>query len=310
MKSPTILLLTIVLALTGCDRQQAMRQTEARIAKSQAATPEARGYVYENVEAERISLNDVDRAESAAAAIERKIIRNADLTLEVSSPAEAQRKVSSIAESSGGFVVTSESKQREDVEPAKRTRDIKLVVRVPSSHFEAAAAAIEGLATNVVQRNIAGEDVTEQFIDLEARLKTQKALELQFLGLMKQATKVADALEVQRQIAEVRTEIEKLEGRTRFLENRSSLSTLTINLLSPNPIVVSTTGFRRNLRDSVSESIELATGMVLFFIRFVIVMVPVVVFVFLPLGLVAIYFTRRAKRIRLAHALQATPSSC
>jgi len=288
-----------------------MRQTEATIAKSDAkAQPaEARGYLAENVEAERISLNDVDRAESAAAAIERKIIRNADLTLEVSSPAEAQRKVSSIAESSGGFVVTSESKQREDVEPAKRTRDIKLVVRVPSSHFEAAAAAIEGLATNVVQRNIAGEDVTEQFIDLEARLKTQKALELQFLGIMKQATKVADALEVQRQIAEVRTEIEKLEGRKRFLENRSSLSTITVNLLSPTPIVVSTTGFGRNLRDAVSESIDLATGMVLFFIRFVIVMVPVVVFVFLPLGLVAIYFTRRAKRIRLAHALQATPSS-
>jgi hypothetical protein len=309
MKSPTILLLTIVLALTGCDRQQGRRQTEATIAKSQAATAEARGYVAENEELERISLNDVDRAESAAAAMERRVIRNADLTLEVSSPSEAQRKVSSIAESSGGFVVTSESKQRENVEPAKRTLDIKLVVRVPSSHFEAAAAAIEGLATNVVQRNIAGEDVTEQFIDLEARLKTQKALELQFLGIMKQATKVADALEVQRQIAEVRTEIEKLEGRKRFLENRSSLSTITVNLLSPTPIVVSTTGFGRNLRDAVSESIELATGMVLFFIRFVIVMVPVVVFVFLPLGLVAVYFTRRAKRIRLAHALQATPSS-
>src|SRR5258705_3240743 len=304
MKSPTILLLTIVLALTGCDKQQG--QTEATIAKGDAKAVPAEA---ETVEVERISLNDVDLAESAAAAMERKIIRNADLTLEVSSPAEAQRKVSSIAESSGGFVVTSESKQRENVEPAKRTLDIKLVVRVPSSHFEEAAAAIEGLATNVVQRNMAGEDVTEQFIDLEARLKTQKALEVQFLGIMKQATKVADALEVQRQIAEVRTEIEKLEGRKRFLENRSSLSTITVNLLSPTPIVVSTTGFGRNLRDAVSESIELATGMVLFFIRFVIVMVPVVVFVFLPLGLVAIYFTRRAKRIRLAHALQATPSS-
>src|SRR5258705_6926927 len=273
MKSPTILLLTIVFALTGCDRQVAMRQTEATIAKSDAkAQPaEARGYVYENVEAERISLNDVDRAESAAAAMERKIIRNADLTLEVSSPAEAQRKVSSIAESSGGFVVTSESKQRDDVEPAKRTRDIKLVVRVPSSHFEAAAAAIEGLATNVVQRNIAGEDVTEQFIDLEARLKTQKALELQFLGIMKQATKVADALDVQREIAEVRTEIEKLEGRKRFLENRSSLSTITVNLQTPTAIALNTSGFGRKVREAFADSIEIAIAIALFLIQFVIV---------------------------------------
>src|SRR5258705_2130656 len=305
MKSPTILLLTIVLALTGCDKQQG--QTEATIAKGDAKAVPAEA---ETVEVERISLNDVDRAESAAAAMERKIIRNADLTLEVSSRAEAQRKVSSIAESSGGFVVTSESKQRENVEPAKRTLDIKLVVRVPSSHFEAAAAAMEGLATNVVQRNIAGEDVTEQFIDLEARLKTQKALELQFLGIMKQATKVADALDVQREIAEVRTEIEKLEGRKRFLENRSSLSTITVNLQAPTTVVVATTGFGRDVKEALRDSVDVARGIILFLIRFVIVMIPIFLFIILPLGLVAIYFTRRAKRIRLAHALQATPSSC
>jgi Flp pilus assembly protein TadB len=125
---------------------------------------------------------------------------------------------------------------------------------------------------------------------------------------MKAARGVADALEVQRQIAEVRTDIEKLEGRKRFLENRSSLSTITINIQAPKVVTVSTTGFRSSLRDAVSDSLELASGMILFFVRFVIVMLPVLVFVVVPSGFILRYFMRRAKRMRLAEAL-ATPGN-
>jgi chromosome segregation ATPase len=75
--------------------------------------------------------------------------------------------------------------------------------------------------------------VTEEYIDLEARLRTQKALEAQFLEIMKQAHKISDALEVQRQIAEVRADIERIEGRRRFLENQSALSTITLMLQTP-----------------------------------------------------------------------------
>ena len=119
---------------------------------------------------------------------------------------------------------------------------------------------------------------------------------------------VADALEVQRQIADVRTDIEKLEGRKRFLENRSSLSTIKVNIHEPKVITVSPTGFRSSLRDAVSDSLELASEMVLFFVRFVIVMLPVLVFVVLPSGLVLRYAVRRAKRMRLAEALS-TPGA-
>ena len=152
--------------------------------------------------------------------------------------------MASIADANGGFVVTSESKQRENVDPAQRTLDIKLVVRVPSTQFGVAFDEIKKLASNTPQENVSGQDVTEEFIDLEARIKTQKALEVQFLEIMRQAYKVADALEVQRQIADVRTEIEKLEGRKRFLENRSSLSTITVNIQTPKPVIaVTSTGF-------------------------------------------------------------------
>jgi uncharacterized protein DUF4349 len=120
---------------------------------------------------------------------------------------------------------------------------------------------------------------------------------------MKQARKVEDALEVQRQIAEVRTGIEKLEGRKRFLENRSSLSTITVNLETPRQIVVNTGSFGRSLRESVSDGVDFGSALILLLVRFVIVMIPVTIFLLLPLGVLFRYFVRRAKRIRLAEAL-------
>jgi hypothetical protein len=251
-----------------------------------------------------VSLNEVDKAEVAAEAADRRIIRNADITIEVPSTTDAQHRVTSIAEAHGGFVVTSEAKQRESNDPAHRTLDIKLVVRVPSNQFGSAFDEIRKLAGNTPAEQVTSQDVTEDFIDLEARIKTQKALEVQFLEIMRQAHKIEDALEVQRQIAEVRTEIEKLEGRKRFLENRSSLSTINVNIQTPKPVItVTQTGFSHSLREAVSDSITLASDMVLFAARFVIMMAPVCLFVLLPMALAARYLVRRAKRMRLAQAL-------
>src|SRR4026208_514469 len=99
---------------------------------------------------------------------------------------------------------------------------------------------------------------------------------------MKQTGKIVDALEVQRQIAEVRSDIERLEGRKRFLENRSSLSTITVNIIAPKPgVVVPTTGFRASVSEAVSDSVDVGSGIVLFFVRFAIVMIPIGLFLLL-----------------------------
>lgn len=316
MKSPTILLIGLLSFTLSCSRagdqsrsvSQLQSAPEAPQAQAAVATESTRavGYV---AEADKVSLSDAVRAETTAEAAERKIIRNADITIEVDSTSEAQHRVTSIAEARGGFVVTSESKQRQSVDPAQRTTDFKLVVRVPATQFGGALDEIKTLATNVPEEKATGQDVTEEFIDLEARIKTQKALEAQFLGIMRQAYKVEDALEVQRQIAEVRTEIERLEGRKRFIENRSSLATITVNIQAPKPVLVTTpTGVGHSLREAVSESVEVVSAMVIFFVRFVIVMFPVFLFLGLPAALVFRYFIRRARRVRMAEAL-ATPAS-
>src|SRR5258708_7765479 len=110
-----------------------------------------------------------------------------------------------IAETLGGFVVTSESKERQTGD-GRHELEVNLVIRVPAAQFSPALDQVRSAGNRVVQEKITGQDVTEEFIDLEAHIKTQKALEAQFLEIMKRAVRVEDALEVQRQIAEVRTQ--------------------------------------------------------------------------------------------------------
>ena len=305
MKLFHFLALTLLLSiLSGCKANKTQNETaglarsaeDQRLAASYAKSAPKEQSV---VPTTQVSLDQAGQSQTIAAAMDRKILRNADLTLEVSAPPDTQRKIASIAESMGGFVVTSESKQRQTAEGATHELEVNLVIRVPAAQFGPALDQIRNTANRVVQEKITGQDVTEEFIDLEAHLRTQKALESQFLEIMKQAHKVEDALEVQRQIAGVRSEIEKLEGRKRFLENRASLSTITVSLQTATAIAVNTSGFGRDIREAVADSVQVAIGIVLFLIRFVIVMIPVFLLIILPGYLIARHFLRRARTMRL-----------
>jgi hypothetical protein len=313
MRTLKISLVTIALVgFTGCygarsDRSLAPAARSAPV--THTALEETKGVAKGVALNQPVSLQQADQNQTMTEAMSRKIIQDAEVTLEVNSPLETQRSVTSIAEAHGGFVVTSEAKQRQAEDPTQRVMDVTLMIRVPAPQFGPTRDAILGLSKHVLDNKNTGQDVTEEFIDLEARVKTQKALEAQFLEIMKQAHKVEDALEVQRQIADVRTEIEKLEGRKRFLENRSSLSTITVNLKAPTTIVVIATGFGSDVKEAIRESIEVTRGLILFLIRFVIVMIPIILFIFLPLGLVARYLIRRSRRTRPAQRLPIEPTA-
>ena len=229
------------------------------------------------------ALNKAELAQVATQAYDRKIIRNATLEIELDQPEAAQRKAATIAETSGGFVVTSEARKTDG------SVSVNVVVRVPSAQFN---NVIEQMRTQlgekaggkILQDKTSGLDVTEEFVDLEARIKTKKALEDQFLVIMRSANKVSDALEVQTQIAEVRGEIEQMEGRRRLLENQAALSTITLALHTSAPIVMASgSGFWYQVRQAFADGIDAALAIILGVIRFVLVMIPVLVLIVLPL---------------------------
>ncbi|MCA1594772.1 MAG: DUF4349 domain-containing protein [Acidobacteria bacterium] len=234
-------------------------------------------------------------SQNAPAAVERKIIRNADIKLELDAPAEGQQKLATLAEARGGFVVTSESRQQVGSDNGKATEIITMEVRVPAAQFDAVINEIRKLGSRVTAEKITGQDVTEEYIDLEARIRTQKALEAQFLEIMKGAKDVSSALAVQRELANVRTEIERVEGRRRFLESQTSLSTIKVTLQPPAPLV-STTGFFHSIKSAFGDGVDAAATITLFLIRFIILLIPIFVLLVLPVALIVRFIIRRLSR--------------
>jgi hypothetical protein len=299
MRTITILALAVtLLILSSCEyAQKGVDRDKAAMSKAQpkAAEPAQldsksamRDALVTSIggrqqQPQQVSLEGAAAVQAATFAADRKIIRNCDLTLETDSPSDGLRKITSIAEQHGGFVVTSEFKHNDGAGQTKPTQTVTVVARVPASQFNSALEQIRSAGNRVVQEKVSGQDVSEEYLDLEARIRTKKALEAQFLEIMKQARKVSDALEVQSQLADVRTEIERFEGRRRFLENQSALSTITVTLQMPQPIIAATTsGFGSSIKRSFGDAVDVAASIILFLIQAVIVLAPIAVLLGLP----------------------------
>lgn len=237
----------------------------------------------------------------------RKVIQNAEMTIETDKPEEGQQKIGVIAEKHGGFVVISESKHNEAASQNVASTEVNVVVRVPAQKFQATIDEIRAVGGRILHEKSSGQDVTEEYIDLEARIRTKKALEAQFLDIMKQAHRISDAMEVQTQLAEVRTEIERLEGRRRFLENQSALSTINITLHTPIQVVAAATrGFFYDFKAAFGNGVDIGSGIFLGVIQFVIVMIPVMLFIVAPAWLVFKWLRRRMPWPAKAAALSVT----
>jgi hypothetical protein len=306
----TVILLLAALAAGACS-QAGSRNAGGPARNDQSApstapnttTPAADGQAKNQVAGDNSApLTTANNSQNNAAAIERKIIKNATLALDVAQPSDAQQKITAIAEAKGGFVVSTDARQQSGDENAAGLT-VTVVARVPAAQFEATLTAIRATAIRVREEKQTGQDVTEEFIDLDARLKAQQALEAQFMEIMKQAKTVTEALEVQRELATVRGEIERIQGRLRFLQNQADLSSITVTLSQPAPFLGSTTGFWASLKNAFSDGLWVATAILLFLIRAAVALAPVIVLIFLPIGLLWWYLVRRWRRAWTARKL-------
>ncbi len=163
-------------------------------------------------------------SEMQAAIRERKIIYEAQVTLVVEDFSETEREVPELVKQHGGYSAEVE---------VDRTQGERLsgrwVVRIPVDQYDAFLGAISKLGIPETFNQTA-QDVTEEYVDLEARIANKKRLEERILELLEGSDgEIKDVIEVERELARVRGEIEQMEGRLRFLENRTALTTVTIN---------------------------------------------------------------------------------
>ena len=159
------------------------------------------------------------------------VIKTADLEVQVEREGfgGAMEEATVVAGRYGGFVVSS-SIRGQDV------RTGSLVIRVPAENFDPALGDLRGLGT-VRRQSIRGEDVGQEFVDLEARLRNLRAQETVLLRLMDRAATISDTIRVQNVLQGVQLDVERIEGRLRFLEDQTSLSTIAVSLVQEGAVV-------------------------------------------------------------------------
>ncbi len=161
----------------------------------------------------------------------RMIIYTAQISMEVEDVDAAANQIQSIAEGAGGFI------QSVSISGEERKSGV-ITIRVPQEKFYDVLRRIEKIG-NVTNKEISGQDVTEQYIDLEARLKNAEREEERLLAILDQATDVSDMLKVEEELMRVRETIESLKGKLQYLERRVEYSTISVYLeeLAKPPVI-------------------------------------------------------------------------
>jgi hypothetical protein len=228
---------------------------------------------------------------AAATGWDRYVIRNGEAYLTVKDVEAAAGEVTRIATEAGGFV--SGSNVRRD-----NTRVFaELVIQVPAEAFDRVVGELKSLATVVESVRTTTQDVTEEYVDNEATLANLRASEDSTRRLLSQTGKMEDIVVVQRELTRIRGEIEKIEGRQRFLKRRVDMSTINVHLATEAPVSLASarSGWQplRTAATAWEGSLTFLSGMLDSLIA---------VFIFfwwaIPLIVVALYLLRRRRRPR------------
>lgn len=220
--------------------------------------------------------------------IVRKEIKTGTLALVVDDVFSSVEKVIGFVKTQNGFVVSSY------ISKDTRFPSASVSLRVPAANFDLSMTELKKFG-EVKSVQVQGQDVTEQYVDLEARLKNLRMTEGQFSEIMKKAEKIEEILAVQAQLSQVRGEIESLEGRKKYLDQNVDYSVISLNLSTSAdqlPVVDSADQWKPLgvLKDAVRDLLDLGKGILNFVIW---------VLVFSPLWIVffgVFYFVKKKMR--------------
>jgi len=187
------------------------------------------------------TVPDVD-AESApgnAAYVNRMIIKNAEVNVLVEDSDVAIDRLTQIVGDMGGYIISSRIwyKPHADGENYKYAT---VTLGIPVSQFETTMRRVRGLAVRVQDENASGEDVSDQFVDLESRLSNLEATQARIQTFLEDAKSVDEALRINKELAQIEAQIEEVKGRMNYLTDRSSFSTITVTISPELPEIVLT----------------------------------------------------------------------
>jgi hypothetical protein len=205
------------------------------------------------------------------------VIYNGNLILVLTDTEVGQDAVVAIAENAGGYVSGANSYSY-----AGGLRRIDLTLRVPAEAFQSAMDALRALAMEITQDSISSQDVTQEYVDLESRLKALEVKEARLEELMEEAEDTEAVLAIYSELSATQIQIEETKGRMRYLERQSAMATITVSLVPDElsrPVEIA--GWRP--QGTAKRAVEALVGVLRFLVDaliwIIIVMVPVMGFI-------------------------------
>ena len=245
-------------------------------------------------------------SEAQGETTERLVVKRAEMRVSVADPAEAMRTVVQWAESMQGYVVN--SNQWNSTSDGQTYICASVMVRVPAERLDEMMQKVRDLAadpkTGVLSETVTGEDVTAEYVDSQARLRNLKAAEAQLVELLDQAPDLEYTLDIFRELTEIRSQIEVLEGRIKYLEESAALSALSVEFVaeaSLQPLQIGPWKPAGVAKEAIQTLVKVAQDVGTALIKFVIIWVPFL----LPIGLIVYFVRKGAKKRKAAREAQA-----
>lgn len=238
-----VLLLLIGMSVAGCISQDSTRSSlNSPQVTVYPASEYSEAYEYTNDE-----MSSGEKASDASLS-ERKTITTVDISLEVNNASRTMDNIIAMTTAAGGYVSSSSVYDAYyDTTPRKEGY---VTVRVPSGNYTTFVKDVEKLG-DVTSESIAGTDVTEEYIDLEARLNNLQNQEKRLTEILNMSKTVEEVLSVEKELERIRGEIDSLTGRLQYLDNRIDFATINIRITEPTPITHSW-----GMRDALSSSVQ------------------------------------------------------
>lgn len=159
----------------------------------------------------------------------RMVIKNANLSIVVEEPAVTMDLISSLAESLGGYVVSS-NLYRVQLDSGVEIPEASITIRVPAESLDQALDEIKSGAGEVLRENVSGQDVTQEYTDLESRLKNLERAEEQLVEILEASYSTDEVLSVYNRLVDIREQIEVIKGQMKYYEQSAALSSISVDI--------------------------------------------------------------------------------
>jgi len=312
MKRHLLIALFLTLILSGCGARSSAPMAMEEVPMSGAPAMDS-NFEMEMPAAAPMADEARNTASSSVDATqqERLVIKNADLSITVDDPEAKIAAIANLAASMGGHVVSSNIYQSY-ANNGVQVPEGNITIRVPAESLNAALEEIKAGVDEINNETVTGEDITDQYVDLQSRLKAKKAAEEKLLEIMEQANTTEDTLNVYAQLQIIQSDIEVLTGQINYYERSAAMSSITVSVIASEknqPIEIGGWELGKTASEAVQDLIDYMQGFTRFLIRFIIFILPVLLTLALPfylvfLGIRALVRRRRAKRAAKAQTVE------